>query len=204
MNLRLNYITATANIAGDLLESAWIRDSSEKSTFSHFSSVHPFSRLWAFANATRFFICLLFSAGFWALIRPWRSFRGDLRSPGLVELCCSGKGACLGLSTQQTVLPTSCLAGSAGPGLVKNISSLFKSFSYSLYLTLRHIEGVSHLSSGSGLQPLDHQRFGLRVNLRHVVRGQVPVDVKVWCAGVLFIHTHYLIDQLLITGQAVI
>ena len=59
-----------------------------------------------------------------------------------------------------------------------------------LYLTLRHIEGVSHLSSGSGLQLLDNQRFGLRVNLRHVARGQVAVDVKVWCAGVLFIHTH--------------
>ena len=77
----------------------------------------------------------------------------------------------------------------------KNISSLFKSFSYSLYLTLKHIEGVSRLSSGSGLQPLDNQRFGLRVNLRHVVRGQVAVDVKVWCAGVIFIHTNKLIDQ---------
>ena len=77
----------------------------------------------------------------------------------------------------------------------KNISSLFKSFSYSLCLTLRHIEGVSHLTSGSGLQPLYNQCFGLRVNLRHVVRGQVAVDVKVWCAGVIFIHTNELIDQ---------
>ena len=48
---------------------------------------------------------------------------------------------------------------------------------------------VCHLSSGSGLQPLDNQHFGLKVNLRHVVRGQVAVDVKVWCTGVLFIHT---------------
>ena len=63
------------------------------------------------------------------------------------------------------------------------------SFSYPLYLTLKHIEGVCHLSSGTGLQPLDNQHFGLRVNLRHVVRGQVAVDVKVWCSGVLFIHT---------------
>ena len=31
-------------------------DSSEKSTFCHFSSVHPFGRLWALAKATRFFI----------------------------------------------------------------------------------------------------------------------------------------------------
>ena len=108
----------------------------------------------------RFFNCFLFSAGFWALIRPWRPFRdrilqtilvdtGTWLRPDLVELCCSWKGAGLGFSNQQTVLPSSCLAGSAGPGLVKNISSLFKSFSYSLYLTLRHIEGVNHLSSGS-------------------------------------------------------
>ena len=26
------------------------------------------------------------------------------------------------------------------------------------------------------------------MNLRHVVRVQVAVDVKVWCTGVLFIH----------------
>ena len=126
----------------------------------------------------------------------------DFRWPGLVELCCSGKGAGLGFLSQQTVLPSACLAGSAWPGLVKNVSSLFISFSYPLYLTLRHIEGVGHLRSGSGLQPLDNQHFGLRVNLRHVVRGQVAVDVKVWCTGVLFIHTQQLIDQLLVTGES--
>ena len=71
-------------------------------------------------------------------------------------------------------------------------------------MTLRHIEGVCHLSSGSGLQPLVNQHFGLRVNLRHVVRGQVAVDVKVWCTGVLFIHTQELTDQLLVTGEALI
>ena len=70
-------------------------------------------------------------------------------------------------------------------------------FFLSLYLTLRHIEGVCHLSSGSGLQPLDNQHFGLRVNLRHVVRGQVAVNVKVWCTGVLFIHTQELIEALI-------
>ena len=131
-------------------------------------------------------------------------WHGDFRWPGLVELCCSGTGAGLGFSSQQTVLPSSCLAGSAWPGLVKNVSSLFISFFYPLYLTLRHIEGVCHLSSGSGLQPLDNQHFGLRVNLRHVVRGQVAVDVKVCCTGVLFIHTQELIDQLLVTGEALI
>ena len=46
--------------------------------------------------------------------------------------------------------------------------------------------------------------FGLRVNLRHVVRGQVAVDVKVGCTGVVFIHTQELIDQLLVTGEALI
>ena len=65
-------------------------DSSEKSTFWHFSSVHPFSRLWALANATRFFNCLLFSAGFWALIRPWRPFRDRIRQTVLVYTGTSG------------------------------------------------------------------------------------------------------------------
>lgn len=156
-------------------------DSSEKSTFCHFSSFHPFSRLWALADAACFFNRLLFSARFWALIPPWRPFwvrilqsvlfDTDWRWPSLVKLCCSGKGT-------------------AGPGLVKNISSLFKSCCYSLYLTLGHIESVSHLSSRSGLQPLENECFGLRVNLKHVVKGQVAVDVKGWCAGVGFIHTH--------------
>ena len=60
-------------------------DSSEKSTFCHFSSVHPFGRLWALAKATQFFNCLLFSAGFWALIRPWRPFRDRIRQTVLVD-----------------------------------------------------------------------------------------------------------------------
>ena len=65
---------------------------------------------------------------------------------------------------------------------------------------LRHIEGVCHLSTGSGLQSLDNQHFGLRVNLRHVVRGQVAVDVR---SGVLgfFLYTE-LIDKLLFTCEA--
>lgn len=160
-------------------------DSSEKSTFCHFSRVHPFSRLWPLANATRFFNCLLFSAGLWALIRPWRPFRDRIRQTVLVDTgtsgdqvswSCSGKWAGLGFSSQQTVLSSSCLAGSAWPGLVQNVSSLFKSFFYPLNLTLRHIEGVCHISSGSGLQPLDNQHFSLRVNLRHVCRGLVAVE----------------------------
>ena len=121
-------------------------------------------------------------------------WHGDFRWPGLVELCCSGKGAGLGFSSQQTVLLSGCFAGSAWPGLVKKrppVSSYL--FSYPLYLTLRHIEGVCHLSSGSGLQPLDNQHFGLRVNLRHVVRGQVAVNVKVWCFWGSF-YTHRRID----------
>lgn len=93
------------------------------------------------------------------------------------------------------------LEGSAWPGLVQNVSSLFKSFFYPLNLTLRHIKGVCHISSGSGLQPLDNQHFSLRVNLRHVFRGLVAVE-KVYCTGVLFIHTWDLIDPLLVTGEA--
>ena len=49
--------------------------------------------------------------------------------------------------------------------------------------------GLSKTSPVSSYLFLDNQHFGLRVNLRHVVRGQVAVDVKVWCTGVLFIHT---------------
>lgn len=65
-------------------------DSSEKSTFCHFSSVHPFSRQWALANATWLFNCLLFSAGFWALIRPWRPFRDRIQQTVLVDTGTSG------------------------------------------------------------------------------------------------------------------
>ena len=65
-------------------------DSSEKSTFCHFSSIHPFGRLWALAKATRFFNCLLFSAGFWALIRPWRPFRDRIPQTVLVDMGTSG------------------------------------------------------------------------------------------------------------------
>lgn len=126
----------------------------------------------------------------------------DFRWPGLVELCCSGKCAGLGFSSQQTVLSNSCLAAPAWPRLVKNVSSVFRCFFYPLYLTLRHIEGVCHISSGSGLQPLDNQNLSLRVNLRHVFRGLVAVDVKVECTGVVFIHTWDLIDPLLVTGEA--
>ena len=143
------------------------------STFCHFSSVHPFGRLWALAKATRFLSCLLFSAGFWALVRPWRPFRDRIRQTVLVDMGTSGDQ----------------VSWSSAAVEKGSVSSLFISFSYPLYLTLRHIEGVCHLRSRSGLQSLDNQHFGLRVNLRHVVRGQVAVDVKVWCTGVLFIHT---------------
>ena len=190
-------------------------DSSEKSTFCHFSSVHPFGRLWALAKATRFLNCLLISAGFWALIRPWRPFRDRIQQTVLVDMGTSGdqvswsfaaveKGLALDFRAYKRSSRAVVLRGLPNLGLSKNVSSLFISFSYPLYLTLRHIEGVCHLSSGSGLQPLDNQHFGLRVNLRHVVRGQVAVDVKVWCTGVLFIHTQELIDQLLVTGEALI
>lgn len=107
-----------------------------------------------------------------------------------MELCCSRKGAGLGLWSKETVLPSSCLVESARPGLIKNISTLFKSLPSPLWLTLGHIDFDSHLSSESGLRTLDNQCFGLRVNLRLVVRGQLAIDEKAWCAGILFIHTH--------------
>lgn len=54
------------------LECSSMDDSSEKSTFCHFSIVHPFSKLWALAHATQYFSCLLFNAGFRALMLPLR------------------------------------------------------------------------------------------------------------------------------------
>ena len=41
-------------------------------------------------SATRFFNCLLFIAGFWALIRPWRPFRDIIRQTVLVDTGTSG------------------------------------------------------------------------------------------------------------------
>ncbi len=67
-----------------------IDDSSEKSTFCHFSTVHPSCKLWALANATRFFSCLLFNAGFWALIQPLRPLRERIRQTVLVDTGVSG------------------------------------------------------------------------------------------------------------------
>ena len=47
--------------------------------FCHFSAVQLSVRLWALAYATWFLSCLLFSAGFWAAIRPWRTLQARLR-----------------------------------------------------------------------------------------------------------------------------
>lgn len=106
----------------------------------------------------------------------------DFRWPGLVELCCSGKWAGLGFSS-------SCLAGSAWPGLVKNVSSVFRCFFYPLYLTLRHIEGVCHISSGSGLQPLDNHLITL---VSGWILGMFASSCC-WCEGLVYwgcFYTH--------------
>lgn len=51
-----------------------------------------------------------------------------------------------------------------------------------------HIECSSHLSGGSGLLTL--YSVGLRVNLRHVLGGQVAVVMGVWCAqGSVYTHS---------------
>lgn len=182
------------------LQRLWCKsteDSSKKSTFCHFqpSSSSASFGLWQMPRG--FFLiafCLSLVSGHW--FDHESHFKKEfyklfcLRWRGPVELWCSRKGAGLGFWSQQTFLQSSCLAGSAGPGLVKNISTLFKSFNYPLYLMLGHIEHVSHLSTGSGLHSLDNQRFVLRVNLRHVVRGQPPIGEKIWCSGIMFIHTH--------------
>ena len=53
-------------------------------------TVHPFTKLWTFANATRFFSCLLFNAGLWALIRPWRPLSERIRQTVLIDTGVSG------------------------------------------------------------------------------------------------------------------
>ena len=65
-------------------------DSSEKSTFCHFSTFHPFCRLWALANGTRNFYCLLFNAGLWAVIQPWRPLHERIHQTVLVDTGVSG------------------------------------------------------------------------------------------------------------------
>ena len=49
-----------------------------------FSAVQPSVRLWALVYA-RFLSCLLFSAGFWAAIRPWRPLQARIRRTVLDE-----------------------------------------------------------------------------------------------------------------------
>lgn len=100
------------------------QNSSDKSPFCHFSSIHPLSRLWALAMPIALLIafCLVLVSGHWfdhgchfETKFNCSGWQRDVRWPGL------------GFSSQQMVLPSSCL-GSAGPGPVKNFSSLFKSF----------------------------------------------------------------------------
>lgn len=52
-----------------------VDDSSENSTFCHFSTFHPHTKLWALANATQFFFFLFSSVlllFLWALSQIWR------------------------------------------------------------------------------------------------------------------------------------
>ena len=65
-------------------------DSSEKSILHHFTAVQTSVRLWALVYATRFLSGLLFSAGFWAAIRPWRPLRARIRRTVLVETGVAG------------------------------------------------------------------------------------------------------------------
>ena len=65
-------------------------DSSEKYIFRHFSAVQPSIKLWALAYAARFLSCLLFSAGYWAAIRPWRPLWARIRRTVLDETGVAG------------------------------------------------------------------------------------------------------------------
>ena len=85
-----------------------------------------------------------------------------------------------------------------------NIIIFFKSFFYPLHLTFGYTEDVCNLSSKPGLQALDDQHFGLWLNLWHVVRGQVALCMKVWCAGVFVYTPGNVLITVFVTGGALI
>ena len=139
---------------------------------SQFSAIQPSVRLWALSYATRFLSCLLFSAGFWAAIRPWRPLRARiwrtvLGETGVAGVHSSWHGSGFWQSDQQAVVSSSCLARSAQPGSVMDVASLLVALTNPLHLPFRHIEDVCNFSRRLGLESLD-QHFGFWLDFGHV------------------------------------
>ena len=72
---------------------------------------------------------------------------------------------------QQAVPSSSCLARSAWPGSVMDVTSLLVALANPLHLLFRHIEDI--FSRRLGLETLDDQHFGFLFDLGHVDRSNV-------------------------------
>ena len=191
-------------------------DESEKSTFCHFSSVHPFGRLWALAKATRFFNCLLFRAGFLALIRPWRPFRDWIRiRTVLVDTGTSGdqvswrsaaveKGLALDFRANKRSSRAVVLRGLPDLGLSKK--SPVSSYLFLILCTWRwdtlKVSATSAVDLVFSLLIISTLVSGWILGMLSEVKLQL-----MWRSGVLgfFLYPpQELIDQLLVTGEALI
>ena len=137
-----------------------------------FSAVQPSVRLWALAYATRFLSCLLFSAGFWAAIEPWRPLWARIQRTVIDETGVAGVHSSRSCEAdQQAVVSSSCLARSARPGSVMDVASLLVVLANPLHLPFRHIEDVCNFSRRLGLEILHDQYFGFWFDLGHVDRS---------------------------------
>ena len=120
---------------------------------------------------TRFLSCLLYSAGFWAAIRPWRPLRARIRHTVLDETGVAGVYSSWSCEAdQQAVVSSSCLAQSARPGSVMDVAILLVALANPLHLPFRHIEDACNFSRRLGL---DVQHFGFWFDLGQVDRSNV-------------------------------
>ena len=137
-----------------------------------------------------------FNAGLSAVIRPWRPQRERIQQTVLVDTGVSGDQFSSSSAAVEKGLALECRSNN---GLLEQLfygawltwachecHQFLQIFFNSGHLTFEYSEDVCHLSSRLDL---DDQHFGLWLNLWHDVRGQITLHMKVWCAGVLFIHT---------------
>ena len=122
--------------------------------------------MWALAYATRFLNCLLFSAGFWAAIRPWRSLRARIWCTVLDETGDAGVHSSWSCETVDmglvlTVGPASCCLKQLScavcltrvyHGHCESLGNLLVALANPLHLPFRHIEDVCNFSRRLGLE----------------------------------------------------
>ena len=121
-------------------------------------------------DATQFFCCLLFNAGLWAVIRPWRRLCGRIRQTVLVDTGVSSDQFTCSFAAFEKPLALDCwskkrssqtvvLRGLPDLGLTWTLPVSSNLFFYPLHLTFGYIEDVCHISSRHGLQALDDQHL---------------------------------------------